>query len=51
MKYYEICNNVNFEYGCRIAKELSLIGNDNSAEGFKNAGSTGEKKGSRIYYK
>lgn len=44
MKYYEICNNVNFEYGCRIAKELSLIGNDNSAEGFKNAGSTGEKK-------
>lgn len=51
MKYYEICNNVNFEYGCRIAKELSLIGNDNSAEGLRMREAQEKKKGSRIYYK
>lgn len=44
MEYSRILENIDPSYGCRIARELSLIGNDESTQGFKNAGSTGEKK-------
>lgn len=44
MNYHKLCKHIDVAYGCRIAKELSLIGNDGSSLGFRNAGSTGEKK-------
>lgn len=44
MKSYSVYENIDPAYGCEVAKKLSLIGNDKSEYGFKNAGSTGEKK-------
>lgn len=51
MSYHEICNHIDTAYGCKIAGELSRIGNDNSASGFRNAGSTGERKAAKYIAK
>ncbi len=44
MKYCKVCGYLDSQYGCETASKLSGIGNENSLMGFRNAGSTGEKK-------
>lgn len=44
MDFAEITKRLDPEYGCLLAKKLSQIGNDESEMGFRNAGSSGEKK-------
>lgn len=44
MEVYNIHDKIDCWYGCTVGKELSLIGNEHSCMGFKNAGSTGEKR-------
>lgn len=44
MDYFDLLKHIDPEYGCKTAKKLSLIGNDGSGMGFKNAGSSGERK-------
>ena len=44
MKFSDMRSQFDYQYGCKIAAELSEIGNEASEMGFRNAGSTGEKK-------
>ena len=44
MDYFALLKHIDPEYGCKTAERLSLIGNDGSGMGFKNAGSSGERK-------
>jgi N-acetylated-alpha-linked acidic dipeptidase len=44
MNYSKAISYLNSAYGCSIAKHISNIGNIDCSMGFKNAGSTGEKK-------
>ena len=44
MNIIQVLEQLNTGYGCNVASTLSHITNDNSSLGFKNAGSTGERK-------
>ena len=44
MNYFEIKKKIDAKYGCLIAETISSIGNKGCDEGFRNAGSSGEKK-------